>query len=52
MGQPLVSRLDVASTLDRDPRYLHRAELMTEGEHQIEAFLVERYDSAAILLGA
>ncbi len=42
MSKPLAGRLDLASTVDRDPAFLR--ELMADGEQQVKAFLAERHD--------
>jgi hypothetical protein len=45
MSQPLASRLDLASKVDRNPYYLRQ--LMADGERQVDAFLAEHADPAA-----
>jgi NTE family protein len=42
MSKPLAGRLDLASTVDRDPGLLR--ELMADGDQQVKAFLAERRD--------
>jgi NTE family protein len=42
MSKPLAGRLDLASSVDRDPAFLR--ELMADGDQQVKAFLAERHD--------
>jgi len=42
MSKPLAGRLDLASSVDRDPAFLR--ELIADGDQQAKAFLAERHD--------